>query len=138
MVKGSYRVFGNDGTHELNEPIANGGGTPTEVLLALASISDHLPVVSGFTIAEVLVGDIDGDGTVAFADFLILAHNFGMPGNACQGDVSGDAKIDFDDFLLLADNFGKKLEAAATSVAEPAGSVLLLMGFVGLLRRSRR
>ena len=47
-VDGSYRVFGNNGTHGLNNPINSQTNTaqPIDVLNALAKVSDHLPVVA--------------------------------------------------------------------------------------------
>lgn len=47
---GSYRVFGNDGTHWLDGPITTGAGAPPEVLAALVAASDHLPVVADYEI----------------------------------------------------------------------------------------
>ena len=54
-----------------------------------------------------LAGDADGDGQVAFPDFLRLAANFGKTDAAWEdGDFNGDGEVTFADFLMLADNFG--------------------------------
>ena len=53
-----------------------------------------------------ILGDADGDGAVAFSDFLILAGNFGGEGSFEEGDFDGDGTIGFSDFLVLAANFG--------------------------------
>ena len=44
-ISGSYRTFGNDGTHTVGEAITTGTGAAPNVLTALAQSSDHLPVV---------------------------------------------------------------------------------------------
>ena len=51
-----------------------------------------------------VLGDIDGNGTVEFADFLILSENYGKETD--EGDLNGDGVVNFADFLLLVDNFG--------------------------------
>ena len=52
-------------------------------------------------------GDIDGDGEVGFADFLILSSNFGNEETSyANGDIDLSGEVDFADFLILADNFG--------------------------------
>ena len=58
---------------------------------------------------ERIPGDADGDGKVAFADFLILSANFGKQVDAvwADGDFNGDGKIEFADFLILSENFGE-------------------------------
>ena len=58
---------------------------------------------------ESIPGDADGNGEVAFADFLLLAQNFGKQVDAvwADGDFNGDGKVEFADFLILAENFGK-------------------------------
>jgi hypothetical protein len=70
-----------------------------------------------------LVGDIDGDGTVGFSDFLILSASFGQdvePGT--NGDLDGNGNVGFPDFLALSANFGKTL-AAAVDRAFASGNV---------------
>lgn len=60
-IVGSYHTFGNNGTHALNSGIDSGNGASPAVLAALATASDHLPVVvdyeyddepAGITITE--------------------------------------------------------------------------------------
>ena len=49
-VNNSFRVFGNDGTHTVNDVISTGTGADPNVLTALENVSDHLPVVADFTV----------------------------------------------------------------------------------------
>ena len=64
-------------------------------------------------IAEVqqLPGDADGDGEVAFADFLRVSQNFGKEVDAAwsDGDFNGDGQVAFADFLILSENFGRQV-----------------------------
>ncbi len=47
----SYRAFGNSGTHNLNGDISSGTGHPDpNVLAALETASDHLPVVADYQV----------------------------------------------------------------------------------------
>ena len=56
-------------------------------------------------------GDIDQDGTVGFADFLILSANFGQsPSDRDEGDLNGDQTVDWEDFLILSRNFGRSTQ----------------------------
>ena len=81
-------------------------------------------------------GDIDGNGKVEFADFLVLSGTFGTAGGAADLDCSGT--VDFADFLTLSGNFGKDV-GGAQSVPEPQAISLLLMGAMcaGIFRRRR-
>ena len=99
------------------------------------------PAVVGDTCADLMAaripGDADGDGQVAFLDFLALAENFGTDGGYEGGDFDCDGEVTFLDFLTLAENFGSTADAAA--VPEPSGFALLGIGSLlgGLLRRRR-
>lgn len=80
---------------------------------------------------DTTAGDLDGNGKVEFADFLVLSGNFGKDvGSASEGDIDCNGKVEFADFLVLSGNFGKDV-AGAESVPEPAGFALL--GFAALV-----
>jgi len=51
-VDGSYRVFGNNGTHTLGAAIDTGSGATPTVLASLIAASDHLPVVADYVVPE--------------------------------------------------------------------------------------
>jgi|GEM_PF-4767432 len=52
--------------------------------------------------------DLNGDGAVNFADFLVLSANFGAEvASREEGDVNGDGIVNFGDFLILSDEFGQ-------------------------------
>ena len=79
-------------------------------------------------------GDIDGDGEVAFSDFLILSNNFGNDGRSHElGDIDCSGAVDFADFLVLADNFGEEI-ATAQSVPEPTCRLPSLLLFFCICR----
>jgi hypothetical protein len=82
--------------------------------------------------------DINQNGTVDFADFAILADDFGRmmlpPGE--RSDINQNGAVDFADFVILADDFGKMtLPPGAAHIPEPSGIALLLIGGLALLLR---
>ncbi len=57
-ISGSYHAFGNNGSHALNDYIDDSSNTalPSNILAALAGLSDHLPVVADYQVpARMLV-----------------------------------------------------------------------------------
>jgi len=76
-------------------------------------------------------GDIDGDGMVAFADFLVLSTNFGMAADGpSEGDIDCNGQVEFADFLVLSNNFGTAV--ATSAVPEPSGWCLVSLLLLGL------
>lgn len=105
------------------------------VALSAEQVSAH------YDSREYVIGDFDGDGTVAFADFLRLAENFNKPGGYGQGDINFSGQVDLEDFSI----FRRTLAAAAgepqaASVPEPSSAWLILASAMALplLRRRRR
>jgi len=76
-------------------------------------------------------GDLDGNGIVDFADFLVLSGNFGneVPSHM-EGDIDCNGIVEFADFLVLSGNFGNTVGGVA-AVPEPNG--WLLMGLASLM-----
>lgn len=85
-----------------------------------------------------IAGDADGNGEVAFLDFLALANNFGQDAGYEGGDFDCNGEVAFLDFLALANNFGATA-TAASSVPEPSTVGLLGIGAfcLGWVRRRR-
>lgn len=115
-------IWKSDGTAEGTHLIADVSGFAIPVTggSAFAASSSHLffnattknVSDSLFRIAtanELLVGDIDQDWDVDFADFLRLSNNFGKEVDAVleDGDLNQDGRVNFEDFLLLSANFGE-------------------------------
>ena len=82
-------------------------------------------------LSGLLKGDLDGNGTVEFADFLVLSANFGTSGQYTEGNLDTIGDIGFPDFLILSSNFGKT-SAVLANVPEPTAGVLLSLGMLCL------
>ena len=85
-----------------------------------------------------LAGDINLDGLVDGADFLIWNANKFMPSDSwCQGDLNADGTIDGGDFLVWNNTKFQSSDGIA-AVPEPGGAFLLLGAFlVGVLCREK-
>ena len=63
---------------------------------------------------SILPGDINGDGTVNFADVLTLIQDYGQSNSTInEGDLTGDGTVNFNDVLALVQNYGSALPASA-------------------------
>ena len=78
-----------------------------------------------------IAGDLDGNGSVEFADFLQLSNNFEqaeIPYSGGNIDLTGN--VEFADFLVLSTNFGTTVGAAA--VPEPNANVMVMFALAGI------
>ena len=94
------------------------------------SISDRPKLTVEYLVPSIeplLPGDIDGNGSVDFEDFLIISANFGMmvDPTGTSGDINGNGIVDFSDFLVLSRNFG---QSAAPVVAAVDAALVDLTG----------
>jgi|GEM_PF-6304721 len=75
------------------------------------------------------LGDLNTDGAVNFADFLILSANFSQTGKSyVDGDLDIDPRreVSFTDFLLFSANFGIESESNSPIPAVPEPSSLIV------------
>ena len=52
-----------------------------------------------------MIGDVNGDGQVGFADLLLVLARWGEVCGDCPEDLSGNGVVDFDDVLALLTNW---------------------------------
>lgn len=98
-------------------------------------------VQSHYDSREYILGDFDGDGAVAFADFLRLSENFNQPGSYSQGDINFNGQIDLEDFSIFRRTLAAAAgEPSAASVPEPSSAWLVVASAfaIPLLRRRNR
>ena len=96
----------------------------------------YLTGLSGGTIAS-LPGDVNNDGFVDAADYIIIKQNFGTLSGALrtEGDLTGEGAVNIDDILAL-----KSAMAAAGGAVTPEPATLFVMmaaGLPALLKRRR-
>ena len=54
IIPGSYRTFGNNGTHSYNNSITTGSGASSAVLTAMTTATDHCPVVADYQLPAIM------------------------------------------------------------------------------------
>ncbi len=104
-IAGTYRVFGNNGSHPLNSEIIKGDGADPEVLEALAAASDHLPVVVDYQLPAKMQVEVFIPQVIAFNrasnDWLVAVTNDGPNARAID---ELDYQISFlDESLVVTD-----------------------------------
>ena len=94
------------------------------VLAAGVTTAGGTPMASNATFDfTMLRGDANNDGTINFADLLVLAANYGQTGkNMDTGDTNFDGTVNFTDLLALASKYGTSLATTADTAAS-AGTV---------------
>ena len=111
----------------------NGDGIIDAKDFECACIAGDLQAILAAT--GLLEGDFNGDGSVAFDDFLRLSANFGdQVSSYIDGDVDCSGTVDFDDFSALAINFGKGVDCSVAAVPEPSAIALMLVGLLVVFR----
>ena len=100
-----------------------------------------------------LPGDADANGTVSFADLLILARNYNATTAMTwsTGDFNGDRRVNFEDLLTLARNYRGDTSVASPEAGDsfaadwaqaqslvPEPGALATIAAVSLLSRRRR
>lgn len=106
-------------------------------LACVGSIEERDTVL---TALNTLPGDIDGDGDVAFSDFVVLAVNFGQDlASYTDGNLDLEGGVNLEDFIILSTNFGRTPgQVQAMSVPEPSVLPLIVFGWlVGMSLRRR-
>ena len=89
---------------------------------ALVPVVD--PDLGVVSLVTTVVGDINGDKVVGFADFEIIESNFDSAGGWFDGDLSGDGLVNFLDFTLLQSHYGQSVSGARQQVS-PRGNLLI-------------
>jgi hypothetical protein len=89
-------------------------------------------------------GDLNGDGSINNADYLILRDNMQKSSlYEFEGELTGDAKIDLNDFRVFKNLFAAggsgTIDFSGSGVPEPATWMLMLLSTLaaGIIRRRR-
>ena len=82
-------------------------------------------------------GDATLDGTVNFADLLVLSQNYNASGRTWdQGDSNYDGEVNFADLLALSQNYNQSFAVPmAAAVPEPAAGLSILFAAWAIGRR---
>jgi GH25 family lysozyme M1 (1,4-beta-N-acetylmuramidase) len=91
-----------------------GNYTATLAAGSVSDLFDNALATASTLNFRYLPGDVDNDGTVNFADLLVLANNYNAAGvfNFDTGDFNYDGVVNFQDLLILAANYNTTLTAA--------------------------
>jgi endonuclease/exonuclease/phosphatase family metal-dependent hydrolase len=153
-VANSLQSVGNNGTISSGGSVNNANNTdfsymtaaagysPTgaQLLSALTTASDHLPVVADYTFTlPLLLGDANGDGKVDLTDLNIVLNNLGTTTSLrSNGNFDGAPTIDLTDLNDVLNNLGtSNTGSAILATPEPASLTLLTLAVPLLLKRRK-
>ena len=75
------------------------------------------------TLKYLVIGDLNGDGSVNFNDLLALAQHYGNTGaDWAKGDLNYDGTVNFNDLLALAQHYGQTAAVAAAPASTVAAA----------------
>jgi hypothetical protein len=84
----------------------------TDDILSVTIGDGSESLVRSWTVTQVLVGDLNGNNSVDFPDFLLFVSAFGKTsadaGFIAAADINGNGRVDFPDFLSFVSFFGLK------------------------------
>ncbi len=117
---------------KLNAALVAVGGTPKYGVGYVDGSDPYLnnegPAAGTEEVKFTLLGDLNLDGNVNSADFILFANSFGKSGGTAaawdHGDLNYDGNVNSADFILFADNFGQSLG----SVSSTSGGLTLAQG----------
>jgi T5SS/PEP-CTERM-associated repeat protein len=92
-------------------------------------------------LSVVATGDYNGNGVVDAADYVVWRETQGQSGDRLAADANGDRMVDTADYEFWRARFGNVVTAGSGAmtavVPEPVSKVMLLLGVVCALCRSR-
>ena len=104
---GVFQYFQNPASH-----INMSFDTLDKVDYALVAEITKATLAAGIQVAGFpsISPDFDGDGLVAFSDFLLFSGAFRLSEGMVEFDLDRDGSVGFSDFLIFAANFGRRFE----------------------------
>ena len=136
-IPGTYRSFGNNGTHNLNSSISSGTGAPSVALAALEEASDHLPVVADYQVPAIMEVTVEEHPSWPVVQEAVTVEvnienivDVDLPIEAdelaytltCTGDISGSGSGSIDP-LAAGDTFYVTLDTS--TLGEKSGQIVV-------------
>ena len=119
-------------------PVDDSPDEPDAIVTEVPSVDEviepEVPLVAEEVVEVSPIGDINGDGTVGFGDFLSFSRSFGLAAESNElADFDEDGFIGFPDFLVFSRSYNRRNEVVTTvRTPEPDAFGLLMVAFVGL------
>ncbi|QDT69620.1 hypothetical protein MalM25_25590 [Planctomycetes bacterium MalM25] len=85
-------------------------------------------------VVEGVAGDYNYDGLVDAADYTVWRDTLGQAGAGLAADGDNNGVVEQADYAIWQANYGATAASLATTVPEPSGAILALVGGLGLWR----